>query len=668
MKLGKLSKRKEKAGRKVHLPTNMLLPIFGGVLMLTILITALSPQLYRELTRPTFDNAFFVHGYKDRLYNYGTHPTLGEISINRGSYPIVASRAGRRVDETIVIYNDGFRSTLVFGLLSSIACSIAIATLLIRAYTKGKLNAPVALAAGGIVIALIFLNVTNVLLRSNRDIGAYNTAQPLIQGSMALLTFSALQQNAMDLFTQSLDRGAPRDAKDNVGAGYVFHTAEFNRENMLTALTQYPDVQFDEANYAGQTPIQVAVNKQYANIVQILIDEGADPLNPDADGRTLLHIAAENDDVEMLALLLAHTNGLDIIDDNGVTPLALAVRNLDFDTVTLMLDNEADVNALVTDNATFFELMLGTIIRATRDQIEMSPEEQEEYVSLIERMIELEADLYRQDSRGNTALHQATLAHDADFEESGTKNPLLERLTRVLVEAGSSTGTRNVDDRNALSLAHVIRMEYDEWLDQVIEDNIDRLNSYIIDGVSLFQYAVEHGKSETLTKLLNKGMTTKPWIPENEDPLRPLVNRNDLTTARILLEQDYVGPEDTTAGNDGPLHMAARLDHAQMIELLMEFGYDVDSPGNRGNTPLHYAIDEKALISLLTLVEQKADPLIWNNDGITPEMAARELGYKPVTELIRRAIKERDPRRPTPDPPNGAVAPPDTEASAEDDQ
>lgn len=668
MKLGKLSKRREKAGRRTHLPTNILVTVFGGVFLLIVLVTAISPQLYKMSTRSDFENAFFVDSNRDRILNYSTHPALDTIRINNNSFEIVTSQASRRVDEIIVIYNDGIRSTLVVGLVSSLICGVAIAFLVIRAYAKNTSKPVSAAVVGAIILALAFLNWTSATLRSNSDIQAYNVAQPLVGGSLAILAFSSIEQNALELFNEALDRGAQRDAVDKEGSGFVHYAARNNREAMLKKLATFPDVKFDLKNNTGETPVQIAVDKSHAETVQILIDEGADPVNTDSEGRTLLHRAAASNDVPMLTLLLLHTKGLNVFDNAGETPLALAAENLDLATVNLMLDNGADVNALMDDETTFFELTLSKVLELVETRAPLTPSEQDDQVAIVRRMVESGADLTRQDKDGNSPLHHVTRIYDELIREGLTEVSMLSKISAILIDAGAPTGLRNAAQRNAMPLSLVFRLGRDEWLERAIDDNVDRLNTYKIDRVSLFQHAVEHGKADTLKLLLEKGMTTQPWIPDSDDPLRPLILRNDIETAKILLKQGYVTPSRTIVEQDGPLHLAARNDLDEMIELLIDNGYDVNAQGNRGNTPLHYAIEAKALRSLLTLVEHKADPLIWNKDGITPQMAAQALRVRAITDLMKRAIQERDPRRPTPDPPADVQIPPVEEDAPDESQ
>ncbi|MFP6584326.1 MAG: ankyrin repeat domain-containing protein [Candidatus Hydrogenedentota bacterium] len=484
------------------------------------------------------------------------------------------------------------------------------------------------------------MNWTNVSLRSAKDIKAHEIAQPFVQGDMAILSFSSIHQNASELLSSLMNRGAPHDALDLERNSYFHHAAEFGRTKMLVILASYPDVELNSQNELGQTPVQIATEKGYVESVEFFLKRGIDASNEDAEGRTLLHRAAANEDAPMLELLLKYTQGLNELDDNGISPLSLAADRLNLDTITMLLDSDADVNSLVDDASTFFEAALVGILNTAQSKEAFTAEDETRVIDLTRRMLEMDADLTRRNAEGERPLHWVTDAHDTVYD--GTDNDsLLSALTALLVEYDAPTSAENDDDVQALPLAHVIRHGYDQWLEQVIDANLASLNSITIEKTTLFQYAVEYGDAKTLAMLFDKGMKTKPWSPKSIDPLKYLIEKNDLATARILLEQGYAKPKESAIPIDGPLHLAARLNLAQMIELLLEFGYDVNVPGSRGNTPLHDAVTTKSTFAILTLVENDADPLIWNSDALTPMQRARDLGNPSVLDVLKRAVREK---------------------------
>ena len=66
-----------------------------------------------------------------------------------------------------------------------------------------------------------------------------------------------------------------------------------------------PDVQTESD---GSTPLHVAARRHFKDVVQILIDGGADPTMADWDGKTPLYWAERGGHGEVIALLRSKDN------------------------------------------------------------------------------------------------------------------------------------------------------------------------------------------------------------------------------------------------------------------------------------------------------------------------------------------------------------------------
>lgn len=101
----------------------------------------------------------------------------------------------------------------------------------------------------------------------------------------------------------------------------------------------------------GFTPLGLASFFNQADIVELLLEKGADPNIATANDFKVapLHSACATSDIEIARLLIA--NGADVNKKQmaGVTPLHSAAHNGQTELVKLLLQNGADVNA-ITDN------------------------------------------------------------------------------------------------------------------------------------------------------------------------------------------------------------------------------------------------------------------------------------------------------------------------------
>jgi len=79
-----------------------------------------------------------------------------------------------------------------------------------------------------------------------------------------------------------------------------------------------------QVDWAGRTPLHVAVLNKNIEIVDLLLKNGADTNVVDDDGNTPLHLAIFTDFPGMIDVLLRYTPRMDIQNKSGFTSLKLA--------------------------------------------------------------------------------------------------------------------------------------------------------------------------------------------------------------------------------------------------------------------------------------------------------------------------------------------------------
>lgn len=67
-----------------------------------------------------------------------------------------------------------------------------------------------------------------------------------------------------------------------------------------------------------------------------------------------------------------------------------------------------------------------------------------------------------------------------------------------------------------------------------------------------------------------------------------------------------------------PLHEASYAGHLQIVEMLLDYGSEIDNCDNEGKTSIYYACQEGHLDVVQLLVSRKATLSIRSHDGNTP--------------------------------------------------
>lgn len=112
-------------------------------------------------------------------------------------------------------------------------------------------------------------------------------------------------------------------------AGIVTATQSAAEVKMAEALSDSKAFNVNQKNEMGQTPLHLAAEKGQKEIVEMLLEKGADVNATDKEGRTPLHDAVFYRHYEIAKILLQHHSDPAKMDRAGNTPLHLYLEQVE---------------------------------------------------------------------------------------------------------------------------------------------------------------------------------------------------------------------------------------------------------------------------------------------------------------------------------------------------
>ena len=246
----------------------------------------------------------------------------------------------------------------------------------------------------------------------------------------------------------------------------------------------------------------------------------------------------------------------------------------------------------------------------------------------------------------------------------------LPRVVKLLLDAGASPDTRSMNDGlpavieaarmknwpvmwslllrgadvNAVgrvvgrSLLHVLAGMGDVGKTASMLESIMRLfggepNLQDRKGDSPLHVAVEAGRRELVSFLLQRGANPELQNEEGRSPLHIAVEQNRPELLKILLTHDVA-----SSVRDGLLHIAVKANRPEPLEILLEHGANPNSASSVvRDTPLHIAVREDRFTLVRILLKHGANPESLNEAGESPLSLARNEAGESLPSLVQYA-------------------------------
>ena len=382
----------------------------------------------------------------------------------------------------------------------------------------------------------------------------------------------------------------------------------------------------DARNGSGATPLHVAAGvSRNGAVIAELVEAGADLNARDREGNTPLHASWHNQDHRVAYLLLELGADGTLVNDSGqvADPTGCASWNTEVfariataDATAACLEAGADVNARDADGNT--PLLLATWFWGGGTPGAPASEDP----AVVTVLLEAGADVNAGDNGAATPLHHAALGQSrvppTDWYDR-VENPA---IVAALLAAGADVNARTRDGGRqyypGTTPLHLAASVEGPAIAAMLLAAGAEIHARDSNGDSPLRLAAGRGfrNPEILEVLAEAGANVND---RNERGTSVLLSALGSPADRVVDVVRRLLDLGADVGAPGVLHQAARGgDNPELIGVLLDAGAEVNTQDDRGDTPLHRAVEAKLPANVAVLAESGADVNMATRGGDTP--------------------------------------------------
>ncbi|XP_071114654.1 uncharacterized protein [Haliotis cracherodii] len=350
-------------------------------------------------------------------------------------------------------------------------------------------------------------------------------------------------------------------------------------------------------------------------VIQALVEKGADVGIKNKKGETLLHCAALQQCVECVKLFLpvSDVNAQDSDGDTALHCSLLSDTPHSHEVIQALVEKGADVG-----------------IKNKKGEIPLHCAARQQCVECVKLLLPV-SDVNAQDSDGNTALHCSLLSD----------KPHSHEVIQVLVEKGSDVGIKNKMDQTPLHCA--ARKQCLECLELFLP--VLDVNAQDRDGNTAIHYGFRDCQCgphphEVIQALVEKGADVGIKNKEGKTPLHCAASLQCLECVKLFLPVSDVNVQDSDGNTALHCSVLSYEDHDhEVIQTLVEKGADVGIKNKMDQTPLHCAASRQCL-ECVELFLPVLDVNAQDSDGDTA-LHCSLLSDKPHSHEVIQTLVEK---------------------------
>jgi ankyrin repeat protein len=408
--------------------------------------------------------------------------------------------------------------------------------------------------------------------------------------------------------------GDPEGTDERIGK-FFDAIAGGDVETVRSFLKQDPRLASSDASKSqryGSPPLLLGARYGNAEIVELLLKNGANPNTKDWAGLSPLHVAAERGHPSLIRSLVEHGGEVNGEDSGHWTPLSRAANRAVADALLAQganlewknrLAGEATLlhSAASRGNAELAEWLVehGAAVdgRANGEETPLHWAARHGQSEVADSLLRRGADVNAASQRGETPLQSAI--RWADFEEIQRGNTPDQSIFRVLLSHGARSG---LEESVWLGHADAVR--------DLLSKELSMATATTARAEGLLAVAVRRKQPDVVRVLLDNGANIDALDARGEPLLHAAAIAGSEEVARVLLERGF-DPNRRDPAGALALHWALAKSHAAVADSLLaaDSRVDVAAESVGGNIHRGDASDSRDLIAEeLRLVELKKTP------------------------------------------------------------
>ena len=357
-----------------------------------------------------------------------------------------------------------------------------------------------------------------------------------------------------------------------------------------------------------------ALKNNHTEIAKLLLTHGSKiKCKTKKRSDTPLHLAVRNCAIEIIEMLLDRGANIDAECEKGTTPLHDAIRWEKMEIVELLLNRGADVNAKGKSGKTYLHIAAD-----------------EGYVLIAEHLLKHGADVNSvwtcDGNKHYSPLYLAVINGH-------------EKVVKLLLECGANVDARDLDGKTILYYA--VKVGRSLIIEHLLKHSpdIDNISNRSVLNVAVLGYGKEYRK--IIENLLEYGFTINFVYGNNCELLHEAVKKECLKIVEEIIKYGVSIDFKDTWGRTA-LHIASEWTNPEIVKVLLHFGADINSKDRYGGTALHIASEwgNPEIVKVLIKFGAKIDSK--DKDGSTALHIASGKGEREIVEVLLKYGAEID--------------------------